>query len=168
MASNDQRVDPQRFQVIPRVLVFAFKDDQVLLIKLLSKNNKVTRWTGKYNGPGGHVERGENLLKAAKREFLEETGLTADFSLSGTVMVDTGESIGIGLFIFRAVNVSGQLLGSLEGIPEWVSVDKLKDYSLVEDVEIILKHLLNQQTGASPFSGSSSYNELGELILLID
>ncbi len=34
------------------------------------------KWKDKYTVPGGHIELGENMFKALKREVKEETGLT--------------------------------------------------------------------------------------------
>jgi nucleoside triphosphatase len=45
-----------------------FNGDKILLIKS-------HKWKGKYVIPGGHVELGERLVDALKREIKEETGL---------------------------------------------------------------------------------------------
>lgn len=165
MPTSDQRVDSTRYQVIPRVLIFAFKNESVLLIKLLPRPGKTTNWTGRFNGPGGHVERGEDLLTAANRELLEETGLSGNLSLCGTIMVDTDKPTGIGLFIFRADSVYGNLSQSYEGIPEWVPLANLDEYPLVEDVRIIIEKIRSLQPVDAPFTGRSAYTEDGKLIV---
>ena len=53
----------------PTVGALIFNDkDQILLVK-------THKWKGKYTIPGGHVELGERLTEALKREIGEETGL---------------------------------------------------------------------------------------------
>lgn len=159
MPTTDQNIQPERYQAIPRVLVFPFCAESVLLLKLSPKNGKTTRWTGRFNGPGGHVERGEDLLSAARRELLEETGLSGSLTLAGVVMVDVYEQVGIALNIFRADHVAGELISSSEGTAEWVPVRELNNVPLVEDVAIFLQRIQQMQPGDPPFMARSFYDE---------
>ena len=168
MPSSDQNINPARYQLIPRVLIFAMRPEAVCLIRLLPKNGKVTNWTGKYNGPGGHVERGEDISAAARRELSEETGLSAQVALVGTIMVDARGPAGIGLFIFRADTPAGELLASPEGLPEWVPFEQIKAYPLVEDVALILARMREMKPGQAPFSGHSFYDENDRLQVVFD
>jgi 8-oxo-dGTP diphosphatase len=163
MSSSDQNLNPSRYQIVPRVLIFVTRGDEILLLRLLPRQGKVWGWAGKYNGVGGHIERSEDPQTAAQRELLEETGLTADLSLRGTLIVDTGQDVGIGLFIFRGENPLGELIATHEGVPEWLPLAHLTDYPLVDDVPIILERILRQQPGDSPFAARSFYDETGQL-----
>jgi 8-oxo-dGTP diphosphatase len=165
MPASDQNVNPARYQIVPRTLVFVTRNDEILLLKLLPRQGTVWGWAGKYNGIGGHIERGEDPLTAAHRELLEETGLTADLSLSGTLIVDTGQDVGIGLFIFHGENPTGESIASREGLPEWIPLSRLADYPLVDDVAILLERILHMQRGDPPFSARSFYDKDGKLIV---
>lgn len=57
--------------VIPAVSVAAIRDDKVLLVK---RGRSPSR--GYYAFPGGRVEAGETDEEAARRELLEETGVS--------------------------------------------------------------------------------------------
>lgn len=54
-------------------LVFILREDKVLLIEKLTGLGK-----GKINAPGGKIEPGETSESCARREVLEEVGLTVD------------------------------------------------------------------------------------------
>ena len=75
MPASDQGIRRDRYMLIPRTLIFLRRGESVLLIR--GAPNKPL-WANKYNGVGGHIERGEDALSAARRELREETGLTAD------------------------------------------------------------------------------------------
>ena len=110
MPVSDQGVTRDRYMLIPRVLIFIRRGGRVLLIKGVP-NKRL--WADKYNGVGGHVEPGEDILSAARRELLEETGLTADLWLCGTVVVETGRNPGIGMYVFHRRIPPGENLEDL-------------------------------------------------------
>ena len=55
--------------------VIIVKNHKVLMVKESKKE-----CYGKFAFPAGHVENGENIIDAAKRELLEETGYKADLT----------------------------------------------------------------------------------------
>ena len=66
---NDGR---QRHQARVAVVTFLRHGDDVLLLRHAASSD---RFAGRWNGIGGHVEVGENILAAARRELFEEAGV---------------------------------------------------------------------------------------------
>lgn len=156
MPKNDQRLSFDRYVCIPRTLIFLTRGDRILLLKGAPTKRL---WANQYNGVGGHVEYGEDVLTAAKRELLEETGLSADLGLVGTLMVDVEPEMGVCLYIFSGESLTGEPRPSIEGTPEWLPRNELNQHPLVEDVAILLARIQKMQPGDPPFAAHSFYDE---------
>jgi 8-oxo-dGTP diphosphatase len=176
MPASDQGVTLDRYMLIPRVLIFVTRGTRVLLLKGAPTKRL---WADKYNGVGGHVERGEDILSAARRELLEETGLSVDtypagtmstgsvqgLRLCGTLVVETGGNPGIGIYVFTGESLAGEPKPSIEGLAqsnvegtlEWIPFKDLPKYPLVEDLPVLLKRIRMMRHGDPPFMGRSFY-----------
>jgi 8-oxo-dGTP diphosphatase len=158
MGAHDQGADATggRWLTIPRTLCFVTHGSDVLLLKR-APTRRV--YPNKYNGVGGHVERGEEPLSGAIREIREETGLEVRNTLfCGVSHVDTGQEAGILLLIFRSEATSRNFVNSGEGTLEWVPQADVMAHDLVEDLPVILPHVLAMQPGDSPFFVHLSYD----------
>jgi len=161
MPKSDQGVDFQRFQVIPRTLIFIFDGDLVLLLKG-AHNKKI--WAQRYNGLGGHVEAGEDINSAARRELFEEAGIVCKLQLCGTVMCDVEPTLGILLFVYRGEFSKPVLIPSDEGTLEWVAVNTIPSLPVVEDLPVLLEKLIPWKASDPVFSASNRYNSEEKLI----
>lgn len=165
MVENPQVILKGRYQVVPRTLILVF-DQNKLLLQKGAETKKI--WAGYYNGLGGHIERGEDVLSAARRELLEEAGLKCqDLRLYGTVVIDVEEDNGILLFVMSGEKISGNIKESEEGSLHWIDVKQLRQINVVEDIPEIVERIKGIKKGKSVFHAHYAYDENGKRITTI-
>ena len=163
MPVTDQGSSVGRYTFVPRTLIFITRREQVLLIKGAPHKRL---WAGFYNGIGGHVEKGEDILSSAQREVLEETGLkVSNLGLCGILTVDTTGDSGILIFILRGESPGGEPRSSPEGEVEWIDFKEVEHLPLVEDLPFLLPRVLSFRVGDPPFYALYSYDSEGRLII---
>ena len=164
MSVKDQGADSERCTLIPRVLVFAVSDSGKVLLLKGAADKKI--WPNMWNGLGGHVEPGESVLQAARRELFEESGLKAGLlQYCGQVVADTGTKPGIIFFVFKAKKLEGLLKDSAEGHLSWFSQKEALKLDLVEDLYTLLPIVMSQRLGAKPFWGLYHYDAKDQLMM---
>ncbi|KAM6299115.1 oxidized purine nucleoside triphosphate hydrolase [Aegotheles albertisi] len=82
---------------------------------------------GLWNGFGGKVQPGESIEEAARRELLEESGLTVDtLQKMGHITFEfVGNSELMEVHIFRADDFHGEPTESDEMRPQWFQLDEV-------------------------------------------
>ncbi len=127
----EQFIDPKRYRVIPRTLIFMFHGEEILFIK----KRDSAKWGGELNVIGGHIETGEDILTAAYRELLEETGQSGvELTYIGNIMIDVTDETGISLHIFKGNTSSKEIITSSEGELYWLNVDRLNEFPILDDI----------------------------------
>ena len=160
MGANEQGASATtgRWLTIPRTLSFVFNGDDVLLMKR-APDRRI--FPNRYNGVGGHIERGEDPLTGAIREIKEETSLDAqDLRLRAVYNVDAGVEPGILLFVFTAFSEKRDFTGDgREGALRWVACSEVLALDLVEDLPYLWPRIWAMQDADSPLYVHVSYDD---------
>ena len=128
---------------------------------------------GKYNGLGGKLESGEDVVAGLRREIREEAGIECEaIRLAGTISwpgFGTSGDDWFG-FIFRVEQFSGTPLpGNAEGALEWVEIERVSALPLWEGDRFFLPLVFDpaspQFHGVMPYRNgkplSWSYSTVG-------
>ncbi|MCY4539466.1 MAG: NUDIX domain-containing protein [Chloroflexi bacterium] len=147
-----------RWLTMPRTLSFVINGDDVLMLK---RDAGKRVFPNQYNGLGGHVERDEDVRSSALREIEEESGLIVhSLRLCSIHNIDAGEASGILLFVFTAISDTRDLKPETpEGALEWISIDRVLDYDLVEDLPQLLPRIFDLPDGHGPLYAHVGYDE---------
>ena len=116
---------------------------------------------GKYNGLGGKLEAGEDVVAGMRREIREEAGLECDaLTLRGTISWPGFGENGADWFgfIFRIDRWHGTpCLDNPEGALEWVAVERVLDLPLWEGdrhfLPMVFEKTPRQFHGVMPYKG---------------
>jgi 8-oxo-dGTP diphosphatase len=162
MGAHEQGADATqgRWLVIPRTLCLVTHGSDLLLLKR-GAHKRV--FPNKYNGLGGHIERGESPTAGAIREIKEEAGLDVrNIRLRGIIHIDAGHSNGIMLFVYTAESLSREFIEGEEGRLEWIPLEEVHSKDLVEDLYILIPRLFESDEF---FSAQVYYNEQDRMVL---
>ena len=116
---------------------------------------------GKFNGIGGKLEPGEDVVAGFRREVREEAGIECDaLALAGTISwpgFGTGGEDWFG-FIFCVERFSGTLLSAnAEGTLEWVEVERVATLPLWDGDRLFLPLVFDR--AGPPFHGVMPYRD---------
>jgi hypothetical protein len=84
--------------------------------------------------------------------------------LCATVTIDTGQIRGCTVRL-RGECTQGEPLSSHEGKLDWISINQLTTLPLVEDLPILLEHILAMRKGEPPLAAHYFYDASGKIIV---
>ncbi|MEE3486613.1 MAG: 8-oxo-dGTP diphosphatase [Bulleidia sp.] len=140
--------------------VYLINDGKWLLLYRNVKANDVNH--GKWIGVGGKKEAGETMEQCARREFLEETGLTLlNLRACGLVYFHYEHADEV-ITVYASSAYEGEMHACDEGTLAWIEEDKVMDLPMWEGDRIFLAKLMKRD--AESFILDLYYDTDGNLI----
>jgi 8-oxo-dGTP diphosphatase len=147
------------FTPILATLGYVLSADGTRVLLVHRNRRKADLHFGKYNGLGGKLEGGEDVVTGLRREIREEAGLECDaLVLRGTISWPGFGSNGADWFgfVFRVDRWHGTpRQDNPEGILEWVAVERILDLPLWEGdryfLPLVFEKTTRQFHGVMPY-----------------
>ncbi|MCM8537456.1 MAG: 8-oxo-dGTP diphosphatase [Lentisphaeraceae bacterium] len=141
-------------KTIEATLVYVFKDDKCLMLHRIKKDEDIHK--NKWNGLGGKMESGESPEECAKREVLEESGLSIDSpKFAGHLFFPNfdKQQNHWSVFIFTANQFTGELIENCpEGELHWIPSKDILELNLWEGDKKFLPMVLSGKTFLGKFN----------------
>lgn len=146
-------------KAIQRVSIFVFCEDELLFIKANSG-----KFAGYYFPLGGHIEEGENVVEASKREAYEESGLELpDLKLKGVFQQSGFFGDNVTWFFSDARVDSKEVVESEEGKLYWVKVDSISRLKTISTVKKVVD-LIRESRHGELIVGTCKFNGKDRLL----
>ena len=148
------RKDRSKYFILPRVVVFVYHQDKLLLIEK-SIEDEHGKSTPIFYPIGGHVEPGEDIKNASIREVYEETGISNSNPELKALIYNTGfDNYQIILFIFRLYVNDNFVKESKEGKLKWIEISDIGKTNVFKDVEIFHNSIKDSEANEILFGTS--------------
>ena len=146
-------------RIINSTLVHLIRDNKYLMLHRVKKEGDYNK--DKWIGVGGKFEPRESPEDCARRETLEETGLSVGKMAYRGIVTFIYQNITEYMHLFTSDDFSGKMKECDEGELEWVDIDKVCDLPIWEGDKIFFKLMAD---GAPFFSVKLVYDDDGNLI----
>ena len=146
-------------RIINSTLVHLIKDGKYLMLHRVKKEGDYNK--DKWIGVGGKFEPRESPEECARRETLEETGLTIGKMDYRGIVTFVYQDITEYMHLFTSEDFSGEMKECDEGNLEWVDISEVCNLPIWEGDKIFFKLM---EDDAPFFSVKLVYDDEGNLI----